>query len=225
MRRPGHGSTTMDSVLRTAAAVLTIGATAGPLAGQATATELAPLLAEAREIALARSAAPPDVAADADVFVLRRGGFVRAVTGTSGVACFVARDHPESLYPICYNAEGVRTILRIEMRKQELRERGWVEARVEAEVEGAIAAGELPTPREPALAWMLSPEQVIYQGADGPRVGRWFPHMMIYMPGATQRSLGLIERSGADVFLVDAGTPTAHLIVKTRAWSDGTPTG
>jgi len=214
-----------STVRRVASTTLALGLTAGGLAGQAPAPKPAPLLPEAREVAMARSAAPPSVAADANVFVLRRGGFVRVVSGSSGVACFVARDNPESLYPICYNAEGARTILRIEMRKQELREQGWAEARVEAEVERAIAAGELATPREQALAWMLSPDQVIYQGADGPRIGQWYPHMMIYMPGATQHSLGLVEERGADVFLVDAGKPTAHLIVKTRAWSDGSPTG
>jgi hypothetical protein len=49
--------------------------------------------------------------------------------------------------------------------------------------------------------------------------------MMIYMPGATQRALGLVEITGADVFLVDAGKATAHLIVKTPTWSDGARDG
>jgi len=204
-----------------AATILLLGTTAAALAAQMREPTLPPLLPEAREIALARSAAPPEVAEGADIWLLRRGGFVRTVPGTNGVACFVARDHPESLYPICYNAEGARTVLRIELRRQELREQGWTEEKVEAEIDRALAAGELPTPREPAMAWMLSPEQVLYTGADGRRVGQWFPHMMIYMPGATLESLGLVEKQGADVFLVNAGKRTAHLIVKTRAWSDG----
>jgi hypothetical protein len=208
-----------------ASSALLLGAMAAGLAGQAAAPRLAPLLAEEREIALARSAAPPQVSADADVYVLRRGGHVKAVSGSSGVACIVARDHPESVYPICYNDEGARTVLRTEIRRQQLREQGWTEERVEAEIDRALDAGELRAPQAPAMAWMISPQQVIYAGAAGPRVGQWHPHMMIYMPGATERALGLVEMPGADVFLVDAGKATAHLIVKTPAWSDGARDG
>jgi len=94
-----------------------------PLPVSAQAPSLPPLLPEAEEIALARSAAPPEISGAADIWVLRRGGHERMVSGTNGAACIVARDHPESLYPICYDAAAVRTVLPIQLREQRMRRR------------------------------------------------------------------------------------------------------
>ena len=111
----------------TRAAILVVLGLPLAIAGQAAAQTVAAkpaLLAESEEIRLARSAAPPEVARDADVWVLRRGGHVKVQSGTSGVACMVSRDHPESLYPICYDAEAARTIFQIALRESQLRENG-----------------------------------------------------------------------------------------------------
>jgi len=177
------------------------------------------LMPESDEIRLALSAAPPEVARDADVWVLRRGGHVKVRTGTSGVACMVGRDHPESLYPICYDAEAARSILPIAIRESQLREKGADDATIEREVTGAIERGELKLPAASAMSWMLSRDQVIYAGASGRRVGQWHPHIMIYMPYATRAKLGYPARANGDLGIGDEGKATAHLIVITGAWS------
>ena len=46
---------------------------------------------EAREIALARSAAPARVSRDATLLVLRRTGYVEVQKGTNGFVCLVLR--------------------------------------------------------------------------------------------------------------------------------------
>src|SRR5262252_6880077 len=45
----------------------------------------------ADEIALARSAAPPSISADAEVLVLGKQGYEPAVKGKNGFVCFVER--------------------------------------------------------------------------------------------------------------------------------------
>lgn len=191
-----------------------------PAAGQQPADgDIPRLLPEAEEIRLALSAAPPAISGNADVWVLRRGGHVKVRSGTSGVACIVTRDHPESLYPICFDAEATRTMLPLMLREQQLREKGLTDEQVAQEIEAAIARRELTLPSRPAMAWMMSPSQVIYAGATGPRVGAWHPHVMIYSPYATTETLGYSGLPDGDFSLREAGRPTAHILIITRDWA------
>src|SRR5262249_44056084 len=74
------------------------------------------------EIALARSAAPPSVSADAGVLVLGKQGYETAVAGKNDFACFVGRSwaagfdeaefwNPKLRAPNCFNPPAVRTVL------------------------------------------------------------------------------------------------------------------
>lgn len=202
-----------------AAIVVMLTATSTAAAQSAANAGLPPLMDETAEIALARSAAPTAISGNADVWVLRRGGHEKVVSGTSGVACIVQRDHPRSLYPLCYDAEGARTILQIALREQRLREQGWTTDRINADVAAAIERGELEVPSRSAVAWMQSPRQVIYAGADGPRIGEWKPHVMIYMPYATEKTTGVMPLEDGDFMIREPGTATAHLIIISRDWA------
>jgi hypothetical protein len=190
-------------------------------ADAASAGPLPPLLPDSQEVALALSAAPPDVTAGATVYVLRRGGFVKARAGTDSLICLVQRDHPESLYPICYDAEASRTILPIALREQELREGGRSEEEVERTIAAELAAGRFTPPRRVAVSYMMSAGQVLYAGARGRRVGAWHPHVMLYVPGASAASYGLGAAAQRVISVGDDGKPTAHLVVKVPRWSDG----
>jgi hypothetical protein len=107
-------------------------------------------LPEAEEIALAVSAAPDEVSAKADVWVLRGGEFVKAREGTNGCACMLARDlHDGSRYPICFDQEGARTLLYREMMETSLRAKGLSEDQVRAAVKQATERGELKRRRGP----------------------------------------------------------------------------
>ena len=181
-----------------------------------------PLLPEDQEIRMAKSAAAPQVSDDASVWVLRRGGHVKVVDGTNGVNCFVDRDnHPEGLYPICYDAEASLTILPISLMQTRLREAGKSEEEVDRTIDNAIARGELKLPERTAIAWMQSAQQVLY--ADGRRVGTWRPHIMIYAPNLDTRALGFPNADPPGFFVQNPGTPLAHLVIVTPLWSDGTP--
>jgi len=74
------------------------------------------------EIALARTAAPPSISADADVLVLGKTGYETAAKGTNGFVCFVERSWTAGLEdrefwnstlraPNCFNPQAARSVL------------------------------------------------------------------------------------------------------------------
>jgi hypothetical protein len=184
-------------------------------------------LGDAEEIALAMSAAPAEVSAKADIYVLRGTKFEKAKVGTNGCACLVGRDlHEGSRYPICFDQEGARTTLFRELLEGSLRAQGRAEAEVRRRVDAAYAKGELRMPAKSAMAYMMSPRQVLFStpNADGVRVGAWSPHLMLMLPGVQPEQLGLAQDSKVDIIQIDRkGTAHSELIVKVPKWSDGTP--
>jgi len=184
-------------------------------------------LGEAEEIALAMTAAPEEISAKADIYVLRGTDFVKARAGTNGCSCMVGRDsHEGSRYPICFDQEATRTTLLREIKQASLRAKGMSEEDVERIVAEAYKSGELRMPSKPAMAYMMSPQQVLFssQLARGVRVGAWYPHLMLMMPDVMPEQLGLAEQSKVDVIQIHReGDHHAELIVKVPVWSDGTP--
>lgn len=184
-------------------------------------------LPEADEIALARSAAPDEISAHADVFVMRGTAFEKVRAGTNGCACMVGRDlHEGSRYPICFDQEGARTLLAREIMEVSLRAKGKSEPSVQREVAAAYASGALRMPVKTAVSYMMSPRQVLFSAADstGVRVGPWSPHLMFLMPDVTPDQLGLKHDSKLDIITIhDRDTAHSELVVKVPKWSDGTP--
>jgi hypothetical protein len=201
--------------------VLALALVMGP--ALASAQNLPRLLLEPEEIALARSAAPPELSAAAAVYVLRRGGHVKVVAGTNGAACMVARDHPESLYPICYDPEAARTMLPVELEENRLRERGLSEDSIIARIDAGFRNGQFSPPSTLAIAYMMSRQQVLYAGANGRRVGQWFPHLMYYAPYMTREKMANGGMPNGDMTLAQEGRATAHFVVMTRDWAPSPP--
>ena len=182
-------------------------------------------LGEGAELALAVSAAPAEISANADVYVLRGTDFVKARAGTNGCACVVGRDsHDGSRYPICFDREGARTTLFRELMEGSLRARGKSETEVKALIDAAYEKGDLALPAKSSVAYMMSPQQVLFStpNADGVRVGAWSPHIMLMLPGVAPEQLGLAHDSKVDVIQIhDRGGSHSELIVKVPKWSDG----
>jgi hypothetical protein len=175
------------------------------------------LLPAGQEIALARSAAPAGVTDSATVYVFTDQGYVVAARGTNGVACYVSRSWPESLEPHCYDAEGAETIMPMSMRRVELLHQGWSEADVDREIALGLADGRFRLPRRPAMSYMMSGGQVLYND-EGKRVGRWQPHLMIYYPFLTGPDLGLGATDPSTAILVDPGKPTSNMMIILRTF-------
>ena len=145
-------------------------------------------LPDAEEIALAVSAAPAELSGKATVYAVRDGKVLTIRAGTNGSSCLVARDlHGGSLYPICYNPEGTRTMLQRELLEVRLRSLGVAEDSIDKAVGAAYKSGQLEPPKDVALAYMMSPKQVLFSSPkeEGRRVGAWHPHLMLYVPNAT----------------------------------------
>jgi len=173
-----------------------------------------PILPRAEEIALARSAAPPEVSGAASVLVLERGkGYVPAETGTNGVTCYVSRSQPEAIEPHCFDREGSETILQMDLREAELREWGKSEAEIKEDIAEGLRMGRFRLPRRPAMSYMMSAAQVLYN-EQGERAGQWQPHLMIYVPYLTAEDLGLGSTpSFQAAVVVDPGKPTANIMI------------
>ncbi len=177
------------------------------------------ILSESEEIALALSAAPSNLTDSATVLVLKDNRYVTAREGSNGVTCMVSRGRPHSLEPICYDPEASRTIMPMQKWRVELRLNGVAADEIERRVLEGVESGEFSVPTKPALAYMMSADQVLYQD-DTTRVGSWFPHMHIFSPYATANQHGLSgEPSTEATLLANAGKPNASLIVLLRAFS------
>lgn len=177
-------------------------------------------LDRATEIALAKSAAPANVSADATIYVLDGQDWVVAEEGTNGVECWVSRSRPGSLEPHCFDQEGARTILPIHMFKARQQLRGVAPDEIEREVAEGISNGRFRLPTRPALSYMMSSGQVLISD-DGRNVGEWMPHLMIYYPYLESDALGLAGPPSTEAGLVvDPGTALSNLVIVVRDFVD-----
>jgi len=182
------------------------------------------------EIAMARSAAPPSISADAQVMVLGRGGYETAVKGKNGFVCLVERSwmspfdfaqfwNPKMRGPICFNPAAVRSILPLTFKRTELVLSGMSKDQV---IEGikAFDAKGLP-PLEPgAMCYMMSTQGYLNDSA-----GHWVPHLMFYVPLTDPKSWGA-NLPGSPVMLnpqfQGAPEPITEFMIPVPTWSDGT---
>jgi len=188
------------------------------------------LMARNAEIALARTAAPKSISADATVVVLGRHGYDTAVQGKNGFVCIVERawmspfDHPEfwnpkNRSPICYNPAAARSILPYTFKRTELALAGLSNPRMLERIKVAIANKELPTPEPGAMSFMMSKEQYLNDA-----VGHWFPHLMFHIPKTDSTNWGA-NLDGSPVVMDPRELPEPETIffVPVGKWSDGTP--
>lgn len=171
-----------------------------------------------REVALARSAAPPEVSGAAAVYVLTDTGYALAVAGTNGNACLVNRSWPASIEPHCFDSEGRATIMQFELFRMRGVQRGVPSAEIDRDIADGIAHGRFRLPRRPAMSYMMSGAQQLVSD-DGRPVGRWQPHLMLYVPYITGADLGLgATPNPAAAMVSNAGTPLANIMVVVKAF-------
>ncbi len=181
-----------------------------------------PLLPREREIALALSAAPSRVAEKATVLVLERNGYVKARQGTNGFTCLVERDHPRSLYPICYDAEGTETMLPVSLRMAQLQRQGKKKEEIDRDIAEGYRTGRFRAPRPPGVAYMFSTEGR-FPDPTSSRVTGWAPHAMFYAPYLRSADIGALGEGQMVRRLptvLNEGRPDAYIIVTARGGSE-----
>src|SRR6516165_11519486 len=109
------------------------------------------------EIALARSAAPRSISADATVLVLGAHGYVSAATGTNGWVCFVERSwaagfddpefwNPKLRAPNCFNPPAVRSELPQYLKRTEWVLAGATRQQLMERTKAAVASRSFEAP-------------------------------------------------------------------------------
>ena len=153
---------------------------------------------EALEVRLALSALPPALRDEATVHVLNPAKGYRPIRiGTSGVTCIVQRTVWESgelrddIYiPLCYDASGTSTYLKVIMDAAALRARGLLAGALKAEIAKRWADGTYKVPDKAGVSYMLAPVQRTISPPDLQVHTMTMPHVMFYAPGVTHADLG-----------------------------------
>jgi hypothetical protein len=182
------------------------------------------------EIALARTAAPPSVSADAEVLVLGRHGYQSAAPGKNGFVCFVERSwtagfndadfwNPRIRAPNCFNPPAVRSVLPQYVRRTEWALAGMTRAQMIEQARAAFASGRFTPPETGSFSFMLSKQGHIGAGAAGP----WLPHVMFFIAHG-QASAWAAGLKGSPVLGADGSAfePTV-LYIPVPLWADGSP--
>ncbi|HEY2808967.1 MAG TPA: hypothetical protein VGI91_09245 [Steroidobacteraceae bacterium] len=182
------------------------------------------------EIALARTAAPQSISANATVMVLTRHGYETAAKGTNGFVCIVDRAwsspfddpgfwNPKNRSPVCYNPAAARSSLRYTFNRVKLVLVGLTKPQMLERIRASVANKELPTPEPGAMSYMLSKESYLNDQA-----GHWVPHLMFHIPKTDGASWGA-NLEGSPVVVAPfrlVPEPETIFLVPVGKWSDGT---
>jgi hypothetical protein len=208
---------------------------ADPLAAKRPYPNMAPLAqymmaSPAEEIALARTAAPPSISADAEVLVLGPHGYATAVKGKNGFVCLVERSwnaefsnpvfwNPIVRGPNCFNPVAARSALPHELERTKWALEGLTIPEMIDRTKAEIAAKTYLLPEPGAMSYMLSKEQVL-----GNQGVHWHPHLMFFVANTPDADLGA-NLPGSPVLHPFATAPDliSTILVPVGKWSDGTP--
>ena len=148
-----------------------------------------PVLARALEVELALSAAPKHLRDEATVWTLEQTGYTVARTGRNAFTCLVSR-RAGDLFPVCWDAEGTRSLLPLNVEDARLRLAGKSGAEIDAIVAAGFKSGDYHAPARAGIAYMLSPMR--YRIDEHGIVTRTVsnPHLMFYGPNLTDSDIG-----------------------------------
>ena len=154
---------------------------------------------ESLEVRYALSAAPPHLRDGATILLLDPAkGYILNRKGTNGVSCIVVRsdwqwpDRPfrdDIVWPVCYDAEGSKTLLQDYIHAAELRARGMDVKQVHHEVPKRFGTRSYATPARSGVAYMIAPVMRGFTKGTEP-VTMNMPHYMFYAPNVTDADIG-----------------------------------
>ena len=161
------------------------------------------------EIDLALTAAPKHLREQATVWTLEETGYAVARKGTNAFACIVSR-RAGDLFPVCWDAEGARSLLPVDVDDAQMRLGGKSGPEIDATVAERFKNGQYHAPARAGIAYMLSPMR--YRIDERGVVSRTAsnPHLMFYGPGLTDADIG--GARGTFVFMNRVG-PDGMMIV------------
>lgn len=184
----------------------------------------------AEEIALARSAAPASISADAEILVLGATGYTTAVKGKNGFVCLVERAwDAEFVNPVfwnphirgadCLNPAAARSILPHFLERTKWALEGLSIPQMIARTKAELAAKIYVLPEPGAMAFMMSREQ--HLSDQSPE--HWHPHLMFFVANTSDTDWGA-NLPGSPVIhpYPSDPDPISTFLVPVKRWSDGT---
>jgi hypothetical protein len=155
------------------------------------------------ETQFALSALPPALRDKATVYLLDpKKGYQLSRQGTSGVTCLVERtaweqaDFRNDIYvPLCYDAEGSKSFLKVIMDVATLRIQGMSPVALKAEVENRYKNKTYKVPERMGLSYMIAPVMRTWMVPDWQVHTMPMPHLMFYAPNFTNEDIGAVPNS------------------------------
>jgi hypothetical protein len=143
------------------------------------------------------------------VWVLEQSGYTVARKGSNAFTCLVSR-RAGDVFPVCWDAEGARSLLPVDVDDAQLRLSGKSSAQIDAMLADRYKSGQYHAPARAGVAYMLSPMR--YRIDEHGAVTRTpsTPHLMFYGPNLTDADIGGVR--GAFVFMNRVG-PDGMMIV------------
>ena len=150
------------------------------------------------ETRFALSAVPSQLRDRASVYLLNPAkGYYLSRQGTSGVTCIVQRtvwelaDFRDDIYiPLCYDAAGTKTYLKVIMDAAALRAQGMGPAALKAGIEQRYEDGTYTVPDRDGLSYMVAPVMRTIGPPDLKVHTMAMPHLMFYAPHVTNDDIG-----------------------------------
>lgn len=150
------------------------------------------------ETRFALSALPKALRGDATVHLLDpENGYELAREGTSGITCIVQRtawemaDYRNDIYiPLCYDAVGTGTFLKVIMDAARLRAEGLGPEKLYAKIESGFRDGTYVVPEKAGVSYMVAPLQRTVAPPDMEVHTVSMPHYMPYAPFVTNEDIG-----------------------------------
>ena len=198
-----------------------IGISAAP-PSQATETTIEQMPAKL-ETQFAVSALPPAMRDQATVYLLDpKKGYQLSRQGTSGVTCLVGRtaweqaDFRNDIYvPLCYDAEGSKSFLKVIMDAAKLRIQGMSPAALKVEIENRYRNKTYKVPEKAGLSYMVAPVIRTWMLPDWRVHTMPMPHLMFYAPNLTNQDIGAAPHSSlSDPFVFKEGIAEQSYIIQ-----------
>jgi len=174
---------------------------ASPTSSREGGTDLQPMPADL-ETRFALSALPAPLRGAVSVFLLDpETGYRLSRSGTSGVTCIVQRtawelaDDRDDIYiPLCYDAAGTKTYLKVIMDAARMRAQGVGPVALKAKVESLYADKTYGVPAKPGVSYMVAPVMRTIGPPDLKVHTMAMPHLMFYAPGVTNADIGAMPK-------------------------------
>lgn len=185
------------------------------------------LMDRTAEIALARTAAPASISADAEILIMGRRGFETAVKGKNGFVCIVGRGwssaadpdfwNPKVRVPMCVNRPAARTYLLAIKKITDLALAGGTPDNVNDTIIAAFAKKELPAMEAGSMCYMTGKE-----GYGGDVAPHWPPHLMFFYSDADPAIWGANQPGSPIIANADPQTHLTQFVIPVGYYSDGT---